>query len=166
MKTIRDVIMGLLFSAPLVAPLSVWIFKNIRVVSRRSKEYPSLHDSAVELQRTNRDIRANSLDLLVHLSGHELSELSLAFFADSSLYIAFPRTHLLLLNVGETVAVVHTKDALLMGVFEVTEVRNNEYYAVARPGVDLLFASLVREKERVDTFPNLAVLFKANGATS
>lgn len=145
------VVIGLLLLGLLVPPCK-WLFAVLRVAWRRVQSYPDL------LRRLRaRDGIVESLLQSLWSSSFVFDILRVKDEA-GRIYIEVRRKPAPQLLVGDQLIVVDIRDALPMGLFEITQVRENEYYAVGNC-LDPMFEGYVRQEGLVTMIPNAGALY-------
>ena len=140
---------------PILGPTLLWLFKAGVVTYKRARYYPTLR------HRTRRDeddlARANQtiFAFLQNATSGQVYALDRAWYDRNTdqLFIVLEKNGTHDLTRGDSVAVLHTSGTRYMGLFEVTEVRAQEYYARGVTNVDPLWMGQMREQIEVRVLP-------------
>lgn len=147
-----------LFGLVLV-PLLDLATRAMVIAGRRIGAYPRLHLAATSQHETIADFRRNLSQLLVALYEQPLAEIGGILYENGTLYISIAREQVHdLLRIGDRFVVVDTSDALVMGIFRVTELRTTEYYAQGVAGIDPLWTSYMSGVGHVTMVPHMAAI--------
>ena len=149
--------------APIWVPLLTWLFKAGAVLCRRVRSYPTLYRHARSETDRLDEMRRYLFTIARGISNSRSFEISRARWYDSRLFIVFTKSKSSTLNQGDTLVAVHTEDGRAMGVFEVTEVRDHEYYAVGTSNIDPLWLGYVRQHGETRTMPYMAAVHVFQG---
>jgi hypothetical protein len=56
---------------------------------------------------------------------------------------------------GDLVSILHKEDSMVMGIFKITEIREDAYYAVAHSSIDPVFGGFIRDRGSITIVPNM-----------
>lgn len=153
----RYVIGIILLSSPFLIPIIYWLGKSAVVLFRRGMFYVSATDSIEDLSNQLAEIKSNIFDLL-QASSYQIFEINVASFVKGSIYLSISNQDGPVLSIGDKLSVVDLDDAMMLGVFEVMQIRTSDYYARASGFVDPLFSGYIRQQQQTEMLPNIVAM--------
>jgi hypothetical protein len=147
-----------LMSAPVSVPALIWLCKAGRVAFQRVRHYSCLYEYA---QSTGADLTQAQRRIYGFLQRQvetRASEITGACHRDGKLYITLKKHRGRRLAKGDSLLVLDNEDGKLMGEFEVTEVRADEYYAVGVNAVDPVWLGRVRQQGETRMLPGMVAI--------
>jgi hypothetical protein len=154
-----------LLLVPLLVPVLPWLCKVSYVVCRRAHYYPTLRQRAQrEIDKLN-EMEKNLFDIALTSSAGHLFEIARAGCYEDKLWIVLNKPKSPKLAEGDALLVAHIEDGRAMGLFEVTQVRDTEYYAIGISSVDALWWGYVRQQGEVTIMPHMAAIHVPQGET-
>jgi hypothetical protein len=147
-----------LLLAPLLIPFLFWMVRITWVITKRVDLYPQTHSVAKQALFDVEQIRRSYFELTKQFAEDKQFELIKVGYFNSKLVIAVKKRKNPKINQGDILAVVDKEDNLLMGIFEVTELRSEEIYAKGINNIDPLWLGYVIQKGEVNMTPNLAAV--------
>ncbi|HCC78557.1 MAG: hypothetical protein A2X25_09580 [Chloroflexi bacterium GWB2_49_20] len=161
LKRIRDAFGIIIIVSPVLLPIILWICKTIIVAIVRSCDYSYLYHHIEQQNLEIEDLKANLSDILQRNNYYQECEIILASYIDNNIYISIQSK--LTLKVNNLLGVVDNRDGSLMGIFRITERRNNHYYAVATAGIEPVWKGYIVQNSQVTMFPNLKAIYLPQG---
>lgn len=149
----------LLLLAPFLAPILIWVWRKTKVAAKRVKFYPSLNTRAQQSVTDNLQLRRSYFDLIMHYTDERRFEIITAGHINSKLIIAVRKRITPKVSRGDLFDVIHKEDGLLMGNFQVTEIRSQEIYATGISNIDPVWLGHVRQMGEVKLIPNLVAVY-------
>ena len=146
-----------LLLAPLLVPVIVWMGRTITVAAQRVKLYTQLHFVAAQALNDLEGVKRSYFDLAWQKAQDKL-EITKVAYLDGKIIIRVLKGKPCRVKQGDSLAVVHKEDSLLMGIFQVTEIRSQEIYAKGISHVDALWLGYIREQGETDMTPNLTAI--------
>ena len=143
---------------PFLVPVLAWLYKTGSVVCRRAHYYPSLRQRAQREIDELDEMKKNLFDILQATSADSLFEIARARYYQDRLHIVLNKRKSPRLAKGDTLVAVDMEDAKAMGLFEVTEVRDAEYYAIGIRGIDAVWLGFVRQQRETRVMPNMRAI--------
>lgn len=126
------------------------LFKSCLVAISRLRAYNSLYDVAEQQARQIARAQETILELSQELTRGRRFEIEKTLYYDETLYVVLRKKRGARLEVGHRVRVIDTQDGGIMGVFEVNEVRSDEYRARA-DYVNPVWLGFVHQNGRAET---------------
>ena len=148
----------LLFS-PLLVPLTIWGIRILNNAMLRIDEYPRIFALLVKVRSELRQLNQNFMDLVQSTSNQHRFEILKASVYEKQYFIVVKKTANPLLKTDDTLIVVDVADKKRMGNFQVTEERENEYYAQNIGNIDPVWSGYIRQRGEVTVNPNLTALY-------
>ena len=93
----------------------------------------------------------------------KIHEIKAAKFQRGKLYIVLKNNSKLNLKEGNKIEVIDKRDLVYLGQFEITEVRNNEYFAIGVKNIDSVWKGYVRQEGETTIMPNIAAIYLPSG---
>jgi hypothetical protein len=147
-----------LFLTPALVPVLAWLYKTGSVVCRRAHHYPSLRQRAEREIDDLDEMKKNLFDILQAISPEPLFEIARARYYQNKLLIVLNKRKSPRLAKGDILVAVDMEDAKAMGLFEVTEVRDAEYYAISIRGIDAVWLGFARQQRETRIMPNMRAI--------
>lgn len=160
---VRFLLGPMLLLAPVLIPALEWLWKVSRITYRRVHYYPILRQRAQWAIDELDQMKRNLFDVAQIISAGHLFEIARAGYYQDGLYIALNRPKYPKLAEGDVLLAVHMDDGRAMGFFEVTEVRDSEYYAVGTSNIDSLWLGHVRHLGEAQIMPYMAAIYLPQG---
>lgn len=140
-----------------------WFIQTTYITFARVSRYSPLFQYAMSVRQALEDLRESLFDILRATPGVRPFEISKAIADRDTFHIVVNKQKGKYLKLGDMLAVVHAEDGLVMGIFEVTELRSKEYYAVASKNIDAVWLGHVKQQSTVTVFPNMFALYIPQG---
>ena len=147
-----------LLLAPLLAPALLWLLATTRTVARRVRDYPRVHLAAVQELDDIDSLKSDVYAIALQRQEARALNILAATVVDGHLYLSLARTPDTLLAIDDPVAVIDQSDGLTMGMFKITQVREQDYYAVGTSGINPLWKGQVLQLGETTMFPNMVAL--------
>ncbi len=160
----RNVLGGMFLCAPFVIPLALWLLKFGFVLISRGLYYEELYQIWQNEHEECELFQRNTLLLLEQMFAHREFELSKAYVYQGKIYIVIKKEDTMNVAPGDRFIVVHKGERQVIGLFEVTEVRRTDYYAMAIGGMDPMWKGYVYERKEVSFFPDISAIYLPQGA--
>lgn len=165
LKYIRFLVGIPLLLVPPLAPVLGWLWSAVGMIRRRVHYYPILRLRA-QWAIDELDEMSRNLFYIVQAINHgPIFEIARAAYQQGKLYIALNKRKSAKLVEGDTLLVVHRGDARAMGLFEVTDVCDREYYAIGASNIDPLWLGYVQQQGEVTIVPHIAAIHLPQGET-
>jgi hypothetical protein len=149
-----------LFLAPLLVPLTCWILKTIIVINRRARIYPSLYLHSQNTSLEIEQLRKSYYDFTNTINKEKEFEIIKVGHEKNKLLIVVRKRKSPKIAKNDLLNVLHKKDGLLMGIFQVVEIKSKEFYAIGIRNIDPVWLGFVLQEGEVNINPYLAaVLF-------
>jgi len=158
----RYIIAALLIFSPIIIQTFLWLHKIILTIYKRTINYPNLYDIYKEISSNFDELKNLFFNEMIN-SRTKVSEIIGAKYQRSELYIILKNNSELNLIEGNKVVVIDKKDSVYLGKFEITEVRDNEYFAVGVNNIDLVWLGYVRQEGETTMMPNIIAISLHSG---
>ena len=137
------------------------LVKACSVAFRRIRAYEGLHEIAEQQIQHNAKAQEVILKLLQELTAGRKFEIEKTLYYNETLYISIRKKRGARLQEGDMVTVINAQDGGIMGMFEVSEVRSDEYRARVADYIDPVWLGFVHQDGRAETSapPNAAAFF-------
>lgn len=154
----------ILFLIPIIVPTVFWFAKVMLIIIKRARFYPQAYRHLQFVNQNLRDLQKEFAEVVLKGKAESILEISRAAYLKGNLYLTLLKFKGITLNVGDEVTVIDKQDIKLMGVFEITQLRKNEYYAKGVKEVDRLWLGFVQQNGEVNTFPDLVAIISHKDA--
>jgi hypothetical protein len=105
------------------------------------------------------DLRKRYFDLANSIADERQFEIIRVANLNGKMFIVIQKRKTPVINQGDSMAVVHKEDGLLMGIFQVTEIKSKEIYAQGISDIDAVWDGYVRQYGEVHTLPSLVAIY-------
>jgi len=157
------IILIIFLFAPLLIQTFLWITKTIVIIFKRINYYPNLYNYHQNDSLKLREIiELFSYFVYVYIKD-KILEIKGAKYQRGNLYIVLKNNSKLNLKKGNKIFVIDKKDLVYLGQFEITEVRNSEYFAVGVANIDPVWHGYVRQEGETNIMPNVAAIYLPSG---
>ena len=165
LQSLRFLIGIPLLVSPLLFPLFLWSWRTINVAIMRLRLYPVVYAGGQRSNEQIEQLRREYYALAVVSNSSNIYEISRAAYIQGKLYISIAKKRSRRVSEGETFAVLHKDDGLLMGLFEVKEIRENDVYALGVSNVDPLWLGYIIQRGEAEINPSLLAIYVPRGET-
>ena len=145
--------------APLIVPFVLWLLMVCKVVIERANYYSSLQLKADQAIDDVEHLRKSYFDLAKQIADERQFEIISVANVDGKMFILIQKRKTPKVHQGDSMIVVHKEDGLLMGIFQVIEVRSKEIYAQGISNLDAVWSGYVRQQGEIRMTPNLAAIY-------
>ena len=129
------------------------------MATQRAKYYSSLHSKALQAIQYIEHLRKSYFDLVKQIADERQFEIIRVANVNGKMFIVIQKRKTPKIYQGDSMVVVHKEDGLLMGIFQVTEIRLKEIYAQGISDLDAVWSGYVRQRGEVHMTPNLAAIY-------
>lgn len=139
-----------------------WIKKIIVIIFKRTKYFRSLfidYEDASSKLGEFEELFFNYLIKIEKKIEDRRHEIEKAKIHKDDLYIVLKKNSKLNLVIGNKIVVYDKKDLVFLGQFEITEVRNSEYYAIGIKNIDPVLFGFTRQKGETSIMPNIVAIY-------
>lgn len=154
-RTYRIPIGIILVLMPAIIPIFLWVWRTLDIASKRICQFPELFENYNLVEQEKQDLQRNFYCLLTGLPEKEGVELVAAEFQKSRYVITIRKMRSEKFQKGDLVAVVDRRDNLVLGNFEIIQIRSGDYIAENRNSINPVWAGDIREKGTISILPNL-----------
>lgn len=156
---------GILLILPVFYYVFKWFIFLIGIIIKRIKYYPQLFDQCNQLNKTNQELNQGIVELQKNFPNRIMLDLIRASVIENKLYLSIGKNDKATLAEEDTITVIDIKDSMLMGVFDIIQIRQDDYYALGKENsVDPLWLGYIRERNsEVSIFPNLIAIYIPKG---
>jgi predicted DNA-binding antitoxin AbrB/MazE fold protein len=145
---------------PVLIQTFLLITKTIVIMFKRINYYPNLYNYYQNDCSKLREI----IELFYYVNiKDKILEIKGAKYQKGDLYIVLKNNSKLNLKEGNKIIVIDKKDLVYLGQFEITEVRNSEYFAVGVRNIDPVWRGYVRQEGETDIMPNTVAIYLSSG---
>jgi predicted DNA-binding antitoxin AbrB/MazE fold protein len=154
------IILAIFLLLPVLIQTFLLITKTIVIMFKRINYYPNLYNYYQNDYSKLREI----IELLYYVNiKDKILEIKGAKYQKGDLYIVLKNNSKLNLKEGNKIIVIDKKDLVYLGQFEITEVRNSEYFAVGVRNIDPVWRGYVRQEGETDIMPNTVAIYLSSG---
>lgn len=158
-STLRNAIAIVSLLSPIILPLALWFIKSIIITVKRANNYPRLYRHDIKARGELAESKKLISELLNYVNEENIFEIKKAAFINNNLYITLQKKDNPLLSIGDKVLVMHMVDRFPMGLFNVTEIRNNIYYTIGNDKIDPLWLGYVKTQGEVEVLPHVSAMY-------
>lgn len=159
----RFIIVIFLLMLPILIQTFLWITKIIEIIFKRTKYFQNLYNYYQNVSSELGELKELFFYRLINSIEDKIHEIKAAKFQRGNLYIVLKNNSKLNLKEGNKIAVIDKKDLVYLGQFEITEVRNNEYFAIGVKNIDSVWQGYVRQEGETTIMPNIAAIYLPSG---
>lgn len=158
----RNITAFLLFISPLIIQTFLWLHKIALTIYKRTIYYPNLYDTNKIISSDFDELKDLFISAMINIKA-KMFEIKRAKYQRDELYIILKDNSESNLIEGNKVVVIDKKDSFILGQFEITEVRDNEYFAVGVNKIDLVWLGYVRQEGETTMLPNIIAIYLPSG---
>ena len=152
-----------LLLSPGIVPVVYWGFSIFKYIILRVTLYPKVYRLYIHAIRELALLNRGFIDLIKRTSENRYFEIKIASFYDRSYFISIQKRKDLILKKNYKVVVSHISDNRIMGMFQVTDVRKDEYIANNIGMIDPVWAGYIRQRGEIHINPNLVATYLSEG---
>jgi len=152
-----------LLMLPILIQTFLWVKKIIVIIFKRAKYYPNLYIHYQNVSSKLGELKELFVCVLNNNIKDKMLEIKGAKYQRGKLYIVLKNNSKLNLREGNIIVVIDKKDSVYLGQFEITEVRNDEYYAIGVKNIDSVWLGYVRLKGETTIMPNITAIYLHSG---
>ena len=159
----RFIVVIFLLMLTILIQTFLWVTKIIVIIFKRTKYFQDLYNYSQNVSSELGELKELYFDRLINSIEDKIHEIKGATIQRGKLYIVLKNNSKLNLKEGNKIAVIDKKDLVYLGQFEITEIRNNEYFAIGVKNIDSLWKGYVKQEGETTIMPNIAAIYLPSG---
>lgn len=159
----RNILGAIFVCAPFVISPILWMIKSGFALVKRGLSYGYLYQVWRDEHEECQLFQQNILLFIEQMFANREFEISKAYVYQGKVYIDIKKEDTTNVAVGGRFMVVQKGDYQVIGLFEVTEVRRANYYAIAVGRIDPVWKGFIYERKEVSFFPNTSAIYLSQG---
>jgi len=157
---IRYTILLPLLLSPILVPNIIWLICSVMIILKRIICYPKLYNITVQKLSDIIKLKDSIIKLSESIESNNTFEITSATcYEKNLLYIAIRKNNNKKLEKFDNILTLDRKDGKIMGLFQITEVKENEYYAEEKSNIDPLWKGYVKQNGEISMIPNIIAIY-------